>query len=230
MTLVIIFGPPAVGKMTVGYELERLTGLRLFHNHMTIDLVLHFFEYGTPPFHRLVGEFRRRIFEEVAASDLPGLIFTYVWAVELESDRKFVDWVAELFRARGSEVCYVELRADLAERLRRNETEFRLSQKPPKRDVERSRRQLLDLDARYVLNTSGEFFYPERYLGLDTTDLSAGEVARRIVERFGLSRAGAEGRGAAPEDAAGDAPAGAAEDVAGPAAGERAQPSPPAAE
>ena len=44
MKLIIIFGPPAVGKMTVGYELAKITGLRLFHNHMTIDLVLNFFD------------------------------------------------------------------------------------------------------------------------------------------------------------------------------------------
>jgi hypothetical protein len=37
MTLVIIFGPPAVGKMAVGMELEHLTGFRLFH--MTVDPV-----------------------------------------------------------------------------------------------------------------------------------------------------------------------------------------------
>jgi hypothetical protein len=30
MTLVIIFGPPAVGKMAVGMEMEHLTGFRLF--------------------------------------------------------------------------------------------------------------------------------------------------------------------------------------------------------
>jgi len=77
MHFIIIFGPPAVGKMTVGTELARLTGFKLFHNHMTIDLVLTFFGFGTPQF-SLVGEFRRRIFEEVAASTLPGLIFTYV--------------------------------------------------------------------------------------------------------------------------------------------------------
>ncbi len=65
--LVMLVGPPAVGKMTVGHELASRTGLRLFHNHHTIDLVLRFFEFGTPPFQRLVGEFRRRMFEEVAA-------------------------------------------------------------------------------------------------------------------------------------------------------------------
>jgi len=30
--LVIIFGPQAVGKMTVGQELEKITGLKLFHS------------------------------------------------------------------------------------------------------------------------------------------------------------------------------------------------------
>jgi adenylate kinase family enzyme len=39
-TLVFIVGPPAVGKMTVGYELAQRTGLKLFHNHHTIDLAL----------------------------------------------------------------------------------------------------------------------------------------------------------------------------------------------
>ena len=80
--LVMLVGPPAVGKMTVGHALAARTGLRLFHNHQTIDLVLRFFPFGTPPFQRLNGEFRRRIFEEVAASDLPGLIFTFVWAFD----------------------------------------------------------------------------------------------------------------------------------------------------
>jgi shikimate kinase len=43
MKLVILFGPPAVGKMTVGQQLANLTGFKLFHNHMTIELALNFF-------------------------------------------------------------------------------------------------------------------------------------------------------------------------------------------
>ena len=54
MNLIILFGPPAVGKMTVGQELSRLTGYPLLHNHMTIDLVTEFFDFGTPQFGRLV--------------------------------------------------------------------------------------------------------------------------------------------------------------------------------
>lgn len=37
MKFVLIFGPQAVGKMTVGHEIEKITDLKLFHNHMTID-------------------------------------------------------------------------------------------------------------------------------------------------------------------------------------------------
>lgn len=59
--LLLVVGPPAVRKMTVGHEVARRTDLKLFHNHHTIDLALRFFPYGSPPFQRLVGEFRRRV-------------------------------------------------------------------------------------------------------------------------------------------------------------------------
>ena len=39
MKLVLLFGDCAVGKMTVGQELAKITDLRLFHNHMTIEPV-----------------------------------------------------------------------------------------------------------------------------------------------------------------------------------------------
>lgn len=182
MKLVIIFGPPAVGKMTVGYELQKLTGLKLFHNHMTIDLVLRFFDFGSPHFGRLVKEFRRLIFEEVAASDLPGMIFTFVWALDLAEDREYVDEMCRPFRERGAEIYYVELAADIDERLRRNETEFRLAEKAPKRDIEQAKRNLLESEERYQMNTKGDFFYPERHLRIDNTKLEPDVVARQIAD------------------------------------------------
>ena len=97
-----VLGPPAVGNMTVGAAIALRTGLRLFHNHQTIELVLPFFAFGSAAFRRLVGEFRRRIFEEVAQSDLKGLIFTYVWAFDQPQDAQFVEGLAEIFRRRGA--------------------------------------------------------------------------------------------------------------------------------
>jgi hypothetical protein len=185
-TFVVIFGPAAVGKMTVGYALQDLTGLRLLHNHMTIDLVLNFFNWGDPEFGRLNAEFRRRILEEIAASDLPGAIFTFVWALELPEDRRAIDGYRDLFAAHGGRTAYVELYADQTERLVRNTSAFRLEQKVSKRDVDASTRTLLAHDENYKLNTDGDFFYPDDHLKLDTTHLTPADAARVIAERFDL--------------------------------------------
>jgi hypothetical protein len=185
--LVFIVGPPAVGKMTVGHELASRTGLRLFHNHHSIDLVLRFFEFGTPSFRRLVGDIRRGVFEEVAASDLPGLIFTFVWAFDDPLDAKALEGFAAPFRARGASVVFVELEATQSERLRRNETPFRLAEKPSKRNIPVSRQRLLDDDARYRLNSGGTFDDRADYLRIETTHLAAESVAERIIAHFGLA-------------------------------------------
>lgn len=188
MKFIVVFGPPAVGKMSVGQELAKLTGFKLFHNHMTIELVLNFFEFEELPFRRLISEFRRRIFEEVAASELPGLIFTFVWAMDLESDKKFIDSSCEIFREKGADIYFVELEAELSERLKRNEAPTRLTEKPSKRDVQTSRELLLKHDEEHQLNSCGDFFYTDNYLKINNTHLSPSDAARRIVESFGFNQ------------------------------------------
>jgi hypothetical protein len=190
MQFVVIFGPPAVGKMTVGYALAQQTGLKLFHNHMTIELVLNFFPFGHPQFGKLIGEFRRRILEEVAASDLPGLIFTYVWALDDQGDKTELDAYCTIFRQHGGQVYFVELEATLDERLKRNRTEFRLAQKPSKRNFARSQDNLLDAETRYKLNSTNDFFYQENYIKVDNTNLSAVDTSKVIIEHFGFRAIG----------------------------------------
>jgi AAA domain len=172
MKLVILFGPPAVGKMTVGQELAKATDLKLFHNHMTIDLLLNFFEYGTKEFSRLNSLFRNEIFDAVAASGLPGLIFTYMWALNNPGDKSYIDDLATIFFDRGATVYYAELQADLEIRLKRNKEAARL----------------LRHDKEFELNTSEQrpFFYKSNYLKIDNTNLAAVEVAAIIKEKFGL--------------------------------------------
>ena len=183
--LVFIIGPPAVGKMTVGAALAARTGLKLFHNHRTIDVVLPFFAFGSPPFNRLVGEFRRRILEEVASSELAGLIFTYVWAFDQPGDDAEIEAYAAIFKGRGGAVFYVELQASQEVRLRRNETEFRLAEKPSKRNLAESRRQLISLDS-YQLDSRGRFEGRADYLRIDNTELSPEDAAEKIIRTFDL--------------------------------------------
>ncbi|OCA90389.1 shikimate kinase [Bacillus sp. FJAT-27225] len=186
MKLVLLFGPQAVGKMTVGQELVKITDLKLFHNHMTIDLVSHFFDYSTKEGKRLVNLFREEIFEEVSKSDLYGMIFTFVWMFDLEYDWKYIKRVSELFESRGGTVYYVELEADLHERLERNKTPNRLEHKPKKRDLEWSENDLRRTMEKHRLNSfEGEITFPN-YMRIDNSNLSAEETAMMIKERFFL--------------------------------------------
>ncbi|PQP81885.1 hypothetical protein C0Q44_19640 [Paenibacillus sp. PCH8] len=186
MKLVIIFGPQAVGKMTVGQELEKITNLKLFHNHMTIELVSPFFNYGTPQGKRLVRLFREEIFQEVAKSNLPGLIFTFVWAFDLEEDGEYIRQISEMFASNGAQVCYVELEADSSERLERNKSPHRLLHKPTKRDTEWSEQDLLDSMKQYRLNSEPGEVTHEHYIRINNTHKSPEEVSHLILERFDL--------------------------------------------
>ncbi|WP_198153800.1 hypothetical protein [Catenuloplanes japonicus] len=172
--------------MTVGEEIAARTGLRLFHNHLAIEPVLRFFPFGSAPFGRLVDGFRTALIEEVAASDLPGLIFTYVWAFDQPADERAVHRFAAPFRQRGGRVVFVELTASQEERLRRNEGASRLAEKASKRDLAASRQNLLDLDRDYRLSSDGRFDGRDDHLCIDNTHLSPAEVADAVIARFGL--------------------------------------------
>ncbi|MFV2014574.1 MAG: shikimate kinase [Candidatus Heimdallarchaeota archaeon] len=188
MKLVIIFGPLAVGKMTVGIELAKITEMKLFHNHMSIEMLLPIFDYGSEKFNLLNSEFRRRIFEEVASSDLPGLIFTYVWALDIEDDKHYIDKLTQIFHNVNADVLYVELAADLEIRKKLNKSEFRLNMKPSKKDVISSEKRFIETETSYRLNSNNDFFYQENYIKIDNANLQPDVVSEIIVDKFGLKR------------------------------------------
>ena len=186
MKLILIFGPQAVGKMTVGQELEKITGLKLFHNHMTIDIVAPYFSYGTAEGKRLVNLFRQEIFEAVSKSELYGIIFTFVWAFDSKADWDYVDNICNIFESKGGEVYFVELEADVDERLTRNKSPHRLQHKTTKRNLEWSEQDLLSSMDKHRLNSEDGEIKRENYIKINNTYLSPEEVARTIRDRFSL--------------------------------------------
>ncbi|HEU4340273.1 MAG TPA: shikimate kinase, partial [Candidatus Binatia bacterium] len=76
---------------------------------------------------------------------------------------------------------------DLDSRLERNQSEFRLSKKPSKRDVERSEAGLLDTEQRYKMNSTDDFFYTENYIKINNSHLMPEKTARQIVDAFGFT-------------------------------------------
>ena len=183
MKLLFLFGDAAVGKMTVGQELTKITELRLFHNHMTIEPVIEIFGHHE---RRTIDRLRDVIFEDFAASGAYGLIFTFMWAFDQPSDWAYVEHVKSIFAPYGTEFYYVELVAPQAVRLERNRTENRLRHKASKRDLAVSEQRLLADDRRFrCVSLPGEIPF-ENYLRLENSSLSPAEAARRIQERFGL--------------------------------------------
>jgi len=185
--LVIILGPHAVGKMTVGQELAKHTGLRLFHNHMSIELARKLFDHSEKEWGILNNTIRQTVFELFAKGDFPGLIFTYMCAFDLPSEFEYLQKLIGLFKENGADCCVVELCADFDVRLVRNKSENRLLHKESKRDLEWSEAEMRRTSEKYRLNSyDGEKLPFENYMKLDNTNLPPEEAARRIMEFFGL--------------------------------------------
>lgn len=181
MKLVFIIGNAAVGKMTVGQELMKITDLRLFHNHMTIEPVLEIFGYFNSA---AINRLRRVVFEEFAKSDSYGMIYTYMWAFDQQSDWDYIEDIKSIFAPYNTECYYVELVASREVRLQRNATENRLRNKASKRDVETSNQRLICDDSNYRLESlDGEIKF-ENYIKIDNTELPPDVVAKMIKERF----------------------------------------------
>lgn len=186
MKLVIIFGPHAVGKMTVGQELSKITDLKLFHNHMTIDIVNDLFENLPKERSRLINLFRKEIFEAFSNSEEYGMIFTYMWAFDSQDDWNYISYVEELFASKGAEVYFVELEADYKLRIERNKTENRLLNKPTKRNLEKSETLFRSLESKYRLNSYEGEITKKNYIRINNTELSPEEAALIIKNKFSL--------------------------------------------
>jgi len=183
MKLVFILGDAAVGKMTVGQELMKITDLRLFHNHMTIEPVIEIFgRYDG----KTIAEMRDLIFRNYAASGNYGMIFTMMMDFDLPSEWDYLEHIKSIFEPYGTEFYYVELIAPQEIRLQRNVTENRLKHKASKRDVDSSNRRLIQDDHNHrCVSREGEINF-ENYLRIENSDLPADEAARMIKERFDL--------------------------------------------
>lgn len=183
MKLVLLIGDAAVGKMTVGQELMKITELRLFHNHMTIEPVIELFgKYDG----RIIRRVREVFFQEFAASDHYGMIFTYLWAFDDPDDWEYIHGIQKIFAPYGTEFYCVELVASEAARLARNATENRLEHKPSKTDIASSEKRILETSQKHrTVSNEGEVPFAH-YLRIDNSDKAPDVVAKMIRDHFHL--------------------------------------------
>jgi hypothetical protein len=176
MRLLILFGPPSVGKTTVGKLIESQTNFKLFHNHMVMDGIMHIFGVGTSAEDRLSRIVRTEIIEEAANSGID-LIFTYVWNFGRDKGRTNIDAYKRIYESRGGDVLFVELTAPLAERVSRASHPDRRRFKTHAPDAE----EVAQIETRLDFKSPSPFFYPKAYKQIDTADKSPEEIAREII-------------------------------------------------
>ena len=175
MKLLIIYGAPAAGKLTIATEVARRIGFKLFHNHVSIDCVKPVFDFGTSPFLRMIETIRFAMIAEAAREGVD-LIHTFVYAAG-EDDEHFAKLIASA-EDHGGEVHLVLLRCQPEELKLRigNESRVKIGKLIHPDAIDRSL-------SKYDLRAT----YPGREsLVIDTTDITVDEAAGRIITHFAL--------------------------------------------
>jgi broad-specificity NMP kinase len=107
MNFVAIHGAPGVGKLTVAKELERVTGFKLIHNHLTTNIARVLFEFGSEPFSRLIERLRLDIIEAAAAANID-LLSTFAYSHSNENAAR-VERMIQDIESLGVRICLIEL-------------------------------------------------------------------------------------------------------------------------
>jgi len=113
--LVFLYGPPAVGKLTVARAIAGREPFKVLHNHVAIDPVVEVLPFGTPAFWRIVGGLRRDLVAAAAEEGID-LIYTFVFA---PGDEQHVEDIVTAYEERGGSVLFVQLLASRDVLLRR---------------------------------------------------------------------------------------------------------------
>ena len=176
MKLIFIYGPPATGKLTVAKELGKLTKFKIFHNHLTIDLVSTVLKIGTQTSYDLNSRIRMEVFEAAAKENINDLIFTFCYSHP--EDDKFVKTVKKSIEKYGGKVYFVQIYCE--------ESELKKRIKSASRQDFDKLKTIKGLDAalkKWNLFTSIPFV---KSLKIDNTSLAPKKVAVKIKNYYKL--------------------------------------------
>jgi chloramphenicol 3-O-phosphotransferase len=176
MKLIFLYGLPATGKYTVAKELSALTGIKLFHNHQVVDMLLSVFDFGTEPFIALREDIWLSVFEEAAAADLPALIFTF--NPENSISPAFIPNLIDTLTHTGSDIDFIELHCPIVELKTRMDSASRHEHK-----------KLTSVPLFEQLHAEGVFdtaHMPTPRLSIDTSTCTPAEAAAQIAQALKL--------------------------------------------
>ena len=177
MKLLILYGSPAAGKLTVANEVAKRTGFKVFHGHLSIDAILPVFEFGSKPFFRVVELIRVETVAEAARENVD-LIYTFCYAKGL--DEAHILKIEKAACENGGEVYFVLLTCDA------NELKRRIVREDRRKFAKANTVEMMEMFLKtYDLSSPVP---GTDTLAIDNTEVSPAEVAERIVEHFGFKQ------------------------------------------
>ena len=169
--LIFIYGPPAVGKFTIGKLIGARLSLPLFHNHLVVDAVAALFPFGSTEFVRLREQFWLDAIGAAARSGR-SLIFTFNPEPSVSDDFPFR--VMRLIEQAGGDTLFVSLTIDDVEQERRIDQ--------PARHAFGKLRSIELLRELRAAMSECEARMPAAHVTIDTTALSPEAAATAIVQ------------------------------------------------
>lgn len=177
MKFILLYGPPAVGKLTVAKILAEKTGITLFHNHMILNVISELFGYDHPARKTLEYEFRLRIIEEAAKADKDLIVTTGGVGPEyFDRFREFIETVEK----HSGEVCIVRLTAPKEIILERVAHESRKQHKKLS--------SIEEWKENFKKHPGLFDTFPDReHISIDTAENTPDEVVEKIVQTYHLN-------------------------------------------
>lgn len=106
MKLIFIYGPPAVGKLTIARELAKITPYKVFHNHIAQDYIESIIDFHDPQFFYYIEQLMLYGITIAAKEDTP-IIFTYCY--DYKQDNSFVKKVMKIVKKYYGTVYFVQV-------------------------------------------------------------------------------------------------------------------------
>ena len=184
--LVVIIGPQAVGKMTIGEKLKEKIGYTLMTNHDSIEIAIKIFSSNKDAKLKLKSKIREDVFNICLENNI-SIIFTFVVDFNTNEDILYLNELKNKFEKTGGHFYLIELEADLQTRLDRNKTPHRLECKPSKKNIEWSDKELIESMNIYRMNSIKDEIKFENYIKINNTNLSPNAVCDIIVNKFNLN-------------------------------------------
>lgn len=171
---VLIYGPPAAGKLTVATKLAERYDLKVVDNHASVDPALRLFDFATKEFGELVEEIRVALLRAAARASID-IVSTLVYGHG--EDEEHVGKLRAATESNGGRMHFVQLRPSDEVLEQRVIAESRAATSKVS-NIETLRRMLARWDVTTPIHLDD--------LSIDNSEIPAEVVCETIAEAFGL--------------------------------------------